>query len=157
MRISSKAEYACLVIIELAIAGLHGTSTRIRQIAEAQRIPRQYLMQILLQLKAGGLVQSAWGMRGGYHLARNAESITVGDVIAAVDGRHESLVRGESSAARNLGAVLIRARDAEQSVLASVSVARFACDAAFRHQFSRHGQTSRLRKLGNNPMRGASV
>jgi Rrf2 family protein len=130
MRISSKAEYACLAIIDLATSDLQGRPKRIREIAEAHRIPKQYLMQILLQLKAAGLVDSARGTYGGYRLARSADQITIAEVIAAVDGRHELSLRGESPAARNLADLLIRARDAEQSVLASVSIADFAGQAA---------------------------
>jgi len=126
MKISSKAEYACLAVIELASSGVLGRPKRVREIADAHRIPKPYLVQILLQLKAAGLVQSARGTYGGYRLARTADRITIAEVLAAIDGRHEMSVRGGSIAAQNLTHLLIKAQDAEQRVLASVSIAQLA-------------------------------
>jgi Rrf2 family transcriptional regulator, cysteine metabolism repressor len=51
MKLSAKAEYACLAVIELATAGTNGGLKPIREIAEAHGIPQQYLAQILLRLK----------------------------------------------------------------------------------------------------------
>ena len=95
--ISSKAEYACLALIDLARSGLGATPKRIRAIADAQGIPRQYLTQILLRLKAAGLVQSARGSIGGYQLARSPEGITVAEVLVAIDGCDEPSTRRHSA------------------------------------------------------------
>ena len=126
MMISSKAEYACLALIDLAQSGLGATLKRIRAIADAQGIPRQYLTQILLRLKAAGLVQSARGSIGGYQLARSPAGITVAEVIAAIDGCAEPRVRRHSAAARSLAALLGKARSAEQTILASATIAYLA-------------------------------
>jgi Rrf2 family transcriptional regulator, cysteine metabolism repressor len=129
MRISSKAEYACLALIELAQNNLGATPKRIREIAEAQGIPQQYLTQIMLRLKAAGLVQSARGSVGGYQLVRNPSEISVGEVIATLDGRGDSLRKGESIAARNLSELLSRAQAAEEAILTSVTIAQLAGQA----------------------------
>ncbi|MFO0958685.1 MAG: Rrf2 family transcriptional regulator [Isosphaeraceae bacterium] len=71
MRISAKAEYACLALIELARTGREDPR-RVREIAGCHGISGRYLVQILLQLKAAGLVESARGSQGGYQLARPA-------------------------------------------------------------------------------------
>jgi Rrf2 family protein len=126
MRISSKAEYACLAVAELAIAGSAGAPKRTQDIAEAQGIPKRYLTQILLHLKAAGLVHSVRGSVGGYQLARMPDQITVADVITAVDGRNDAGGRGESMAAKNLAQLLTDARSAEQSVLKSTTIAQLA-------------------------------
>jgi Rrf2 family protein len=113
MRISAKAEYACLAIIELARSGGAGARRRVRELSEAQGIPEQYLIQILLQLKAAGIVQSARGSVGGYQLSRDPAQISVAEVIVAIDGRGEEIRKRESVAGRDLSQLLARARAAE--------------------------------------------
>lgn len=67
---------------------LHGgdTPTSVRDIAERTGLPQPYLEQILLALKGAGLVRSKRGVGGGYVLARPSERITLGQIVAAVDG-----------------------------------------------------------------------
>ncbi len=86
MKISAKAEYACLAVMAMARQGPESPPVHIREISEAYGIPERYLVQILLQLKGAGLVLSTRGASGGYRLARPAESISLGEVLSAVDG-----------------------------------------------------------------------
>jgi Rrf2 family transcriptional regulator, cysteine metabolism repressor len=123
MKLSSKAEYACLAVIELATAATNAGPKQTREIADAHGIPKQYLAQILLRLKKAGLVHCARGVLGGYRLARPADQIAVAEIIAAIDGHRDPALRGNSTAARRLGELLIKARDAEHEVLATASVA----------------------------------
>jgi Rrf2 family transcriptional regulator, cysteine metabolism repressor len=123
MKLSSKAEYACLAVIELATAGTNGGPKPTREIALAHGIPKQYLAQILFRLKKAGLVHCVRGTLGGYRLARPADQITVAEIIATIDGHRHPALRGKSTAARSLGELLIKARDAEHKVLATASVA----------------------------------
>jgi Rrf2 family protein len=58
----------------------------IDQVAEEQGLPPKYLPQILLELKAKGILRSVRGTAGGYLLARSPAEITLGDVLQAVDG-----------------------------------------------------------------------
>jgi Rrf2 family protein len=126
MRISAKAEYACLAVIELAQSGGVESPRRVREIAGAQKIPERYLIQILLQLKAAGLVHSSRGSVGGYQLARRPSEISVAEVIAAIDGRGDRSRRAESTAARDLSDLLARANAAEWDVLAATTIAHLA-------------------------------
>jgi Rrf2 family protein len=126
LRISAKAEYACLAMIEMAKPGSNGTPRRVRHIAESQGIPERYLVQILLQLKAAGLVQSARGSDGGYQLLRPADETSVDDVIRAIDGPGDPPRKAASPASRELAGLIQRARDAERVVLASATIAQFA-------------------------------
>ena len=87
MRISAKAEYACIAMLELAANYREPQPVRIKAIAEAQGIPQRFLVQILLQLKTAGLVASVRGASGGYQLARAPDSISLADVITAIDDR----------------------------------------------------------------------
>ena len=86
MRVSAKTEYACLAMLELAVNHDADEPARIRDIADAHGIPPRFLVQILLQLKVAGLVTSTRGSAGGYQLARGPEEITLGDVVAVIDG-----------------------------------------------------------------------
>jgi Rrf2 family protein len=83
--ISARVQYACLAAMELARRSGNGRPTRIDEIAEAQRIPKQFLVHILLQLKRDGILHSTRGVGGGYALARSPSTITVGDLVRAVE------------------------------------------------------------------------
>src|SRR5437763_15036720 len=85
MRISAKAEYACVAMLELAANHADAQPVRIKAIAEAQGISPRFLVQILLQLKTAGLVASVRGAAGGYQLARSPETITLASIINAID------------------------------------------------------------------------
>jgi len=104
MRISAKAEYACVAMLELAANYAEPQPLRIKAIAEAQGIPQRFLVQILLQLKTAGLVVSVRGASGGYQLARPPEEITLAAVINAIDDRAR-LPRSALSEARRSPAV----------------------------------------------------
>ena len=126
MRISAKAEYACLALIALAKPRLDDAPLRIREIADAHEIPERYLVQILLQLKASGLVHSTRGSIGGYRLARGAEEISVADVITAIDGPGEPPRKHGSPSARDLSEVIEHASAAQRDVLSQTTIADFA-------------------------------
>ena len=64
MIVSAKTEYACIAVLELAARHGRGEPVRIRDIADAHGIPSRFLVQILLQLKTAGLVQSVRGAAG---------------------------------------------------------------------------------------------
>ena len=83
MRISAKADYAVRAMAELAAST---TTLKAEQLARAQGIPLKYLLNILIELKHAGLVQSHRGAEGGFELALAADSITIADVIRAVEG-----------------------------------------------------------------------
>ena len=87
MRVSAKAEYACVAMLELAANSNDPQPVRIKAIAESQGISSSFLVQILLQLKTAGLVASVRGAAGGYQLARPPESISLAAVINAIDDR----------------------------------------------------------------------
>jgi Rrf2 family protein len=90
VNISAKTEYACIAVLELAARqaaeNMAAEPVRIRDIADRHGIPSRFLVQILLQLKAAGLVASVRGATGGYRLARAAERISVAQVIGAIEG-----------------------------------------------------------------------
>jgi Rrf2 family cysteine metabolism transcriptional repressor len=85
MNLSVKAEYALLAILDLSMQP-QGEPIRIAEIAKRQKIPQKFLELILSSLKQGGFVESRRGAEGGYLLARQPESIVVGEVMRYIDG-----------------------------------------------------------------------
>lgn len=85
--ISAKTEYACIAVLELSVQYECGQPVQIRKIADRHGIPSRFLVQILLQLKAAGLVASTRGACGGYRLQRTPQEITLGQVMDVIDGR----------------------------------------------------------------------
>lgn len=126
MRITARAEYACLAVIELARSWGERAPRRIREVADVHTIPEQYLIQILLQLKAAGLVESSRGALGGYRLARSPAEISVAEVVAAIEGRGERGRKARPETCRHLSDLLERASAAEWNVLARTSIAHLA-------------------------------
>lgn len=82
MRITTLAEYGVICALHLARRAAEGPITG-REIAEVERLPGDYVEQILLRLRRAGLVQSTRGARGGYALARAASAISIRNVIEA--------------------------------------------------------------------------
>ncbi|HUY43221.1 MAG TPA: Rrf2 family transcriptional regulator [Acidimicrobiales bacterium] len=86
MRVSTRGDYASRALLSLALRDNYHVPTSVRDLAERTGLPQPYLEQILLSLKGVGLVLSKRGVGGGYVLARPAESITLAEIVAAVDG-----------------------------------------------------------------------
>lgn len=86
MNVSSRCEYACRAMVELAMHAQSKEPLNSMTIAERRRIPEKYLVHILLQLKRAGLVRSVRGAQGGYMLGRAPESVTLLDIVQAIDG-----------------------------------------------------------------------
>jgi Rrf2 family cysteine metabolism transcriptional repressor len=85
MTISTRGRYATRIMVLLATQSARPSITKFA-IAEAEAISPAYVQQILMALRMGGLVKSHRGRVGGFSIARPPEGITVGDVLAAVEG-----------------------------------------------------------------------
>ncbi len=126
MRIAAKTEYACIAVLELAVHWTDGEPIRANDIAETNGIPSRFLVQILLQLKNAGLVTSTRGALGGYQLALPPGEITLGNVIAAMEGADEPPATNLRRANRASAAVMAawrEAYEAQQTALDSVTFA----------------------------------
>lgn len=82
MRITTWAEYGLICALHLARRTGTGPVTG-RDIAAREKLPGDYVEQILLRMRRAGIVNSTRGARGGYMLARPSEAISVRDVIQA--------------------------------------------------------------------------
>jgi FeS assembly SUF system regulator len=85
LRLSKKADYALIAMKHLALRDGQGSSSA-REIAEQYSIPVELMAKVLQRLTQRGLLSSQQGTRGGYQLARGSETISVADVIQAIDG-----------------------------------------------------------------------
>lgn len=85
MKISLKVEYACRVLGQLARAYGKTKLAHIETLAKAEAVPANYLVQILNELRNGGLIVSRRGKQGGYALARAASEISLYDIVRVVD------------------------------------------------------------------------
>ena len=130
MKISAKAEYACLAVLVLARHRPADPPVRIREIAESHAIPERYLVQILLQLKGAGLVVSTRGASGGYRLARPPDQITLGEVLGAIEGPGDPPRRDLEPTAQALAQVWEEVRAAERAVLDRTTLAALAARTA---------------------------
>lgn len=81
--LTQRARYALHAMLYLARK--RETAT-VAEIAEAERIPRKFLEQILAALKIRGLVTARRGPSGGYALARSADAISFADILRSIDG-----------------------------------------------------------------------
>ena len=85
LRLSKKADYALMAMKHLALKA-DATSTSAREIAEQYDIPIELMAKVLQRLVRTGLLISTQGTRGGYTLGRPSASISVAEVIQAIDG-----------------------------------------------------------------------
>jgi Rrf2 family protein len=131
VRISAKADYAVRASAELASAP-DGTPVSAEALAGAQDVPHRFLEAILRDLRREGIVASRRGAGGGYVLARPPASVTVADVVRAVDGplvyvrdQRPSDLDYTGSAA-TLGQVWVALRANVRAVLERVTLADLA-------------------------------
>src|SRR6185295_3199510 len=84
MRLTTKGRFAVTAMIDVA---MHGTKTPVTLagVSERQSISLSYLEQLFGKLRRHGLVGSVRGPGGGYRLARAPETVSVADIIVAVD------------------------------------------------------------------------
>lgn len=88
MELSPRVEYALAALIELACSPNPDEPIRVKEIAEKQDIPDRYLEHILITLRRAGFVYAQRGVRGGYILARQPQTITLLEVLNCLDDSH---------------------------------------------------------------------
>lgn len=131
MRVSAKSDYALRALIELAVRP-DGAPVSAEELGRLQDIPHGFLQAILADLRRAEIVLSQRGQSGGWRLARAPGSVTVADVIRAVDGplvsvhgeRPEAVSYNES--ARALQHVWIAARRSLREVCEQVTIQSLA-------------------------------
>jgi Rrf2 family transcriptional regulator, iron-sulfur cluster assembly transcription factor len=84
MRLTTKGRFAVTAMIDLALRSTEGPVT-LAGISDRQKISLSYLEQLFGKLRRSGLVDSVRGPGGGYCLARPFNTISVADIVRAVD------------------------------------------------------------------------
>jgi Rrf2 family protein len=84
LRLSKKTDYALIALTYVASIGNKATSAR--DIAERHDIPVELLAKVLQRLVQKGVLKSQQGIHGGYVLARSADTMTVAEIVEAIDG-----------------------------------------------------------------------
>lgn len=84
MRVTTWTEYSLIISLHLARRGrTGGPPVAARELSDLERLPADYVEQILLRLRRAGLVESVRGAKGGYYLAKEPTEISVRDVMTA--------------------------------------------------------------------------
>jgi Rrf2 family transcriptional regulator, iron-sulfur cluster assembly transcription factor len=97
LELTKRGDYAVRAMLALTRGSGNGLLSA-RRIAEAEDIPVRFLPQVLADLQHAGLVEAAAGRTGGYRLARDAATVSLLDVIEAVEGhsrRQSCVLRGK--------------------------------------------------------------
>ncbi len=90
MKLSTKGRYGLRALIDLAQYS-EQEAVSISSISQRQNISESYLEQLVAKLRKAGLVTSIRGAQGGYRLARPSSTISVGDVLRALEGNLEAV------------------------------------------------------------------
>jgi Rrf2 family protein len=125
MSVSARVKYGCLAALELATRFPGDRPVPMKRMAAAHGISSQFLVQVLQQLKAAGLVSSVRGVSGGYVLSRDPASIPLGMVVRAMKGKN--VLAPERAACSGLGTALHsvwrKIAKAEDEILMNTSLA----------------------------------
>ena len=131
MRVSAKSDYALRALIEMA-ARQDGRAVSAEELGRLQEIPHGFLQAILADLRRSDIVISQRGQSGGWRMGRDPGSVSVADVIRAVDGPLVSVygLRPEAvsynGSAEVLQHVWIAARRSLRDVFEQVSIQQLA-------------------------------
>jgi len=114
MRLPLKTEYACQVLAQLASRHAFGEVRQVEELAAAERLSPNYLVQILTALRQAGLVLSRRGKHGGYLLARDPSDISLADIALAMEGGAlvESSPGNGGASSRRVHEAWVRANEA---------------------------------------------
>lgn len=85
MKLSTKGRYGLRALVDLAVYS-EQNPVSISSISERQKISTRYLEQLLPKLKKAGMIRSVRGAQGGYLLAKDPQTISVGDILRALEG-----------------------------------------------------------------------
>ena len=129
MNISSRCDYACRAIVELAHHVSKNTPLTATTIADSRNIPEKYLVHILLQLKKAGLLTSVRGAQGGYKLAQKPGDISLLDIVHAVDGPLMDPPPCADESSKELEATWARVTEQFEAVLTETTIEDIVANA----------------------------
>ncbi|MBI5897071.1 MAG: Rrf2 family transcriptional regulator [Desulfobacterales bacterium] len=86
MKLSTRSRYGTRILLELA-RHPGGEPVQDSEIAGVQKIPFQYVEQLIRTLKSAQLIKSVRGSKGGHRLNKSASEITVGQIVRLFEGQ----------------------------------------------------------------------
>ena len=131
MKLSVKVDYACRVLSQLA--RLYGAEalSHIEELAKTEDVPANYLVQILSELRNGGLIVSRRGKQGGYALARSPENITLFEIVKVIEGDVlEITTSGKGQSGRRVNQIWQEVRAALEAKVKTYTLDRMATRTA---------------------------
>ncbi len=127
MKLSVKVDYACRVLAQLARSYGSDELAHIEDLAKAEAVPANYLVQILSELRNGGLILSKRGKQGGYALARPPEEVTLYDIVRLIEGDVLELnASGEGQSGARVDAVWREVRETLETKCRECTLDRMA-------------------------------
>lgn len=130
MKVGSKGYYGILALADLVQNYKAPQPVQVKDIARRQKIPEEYLGQIMVLLKRANLVHGTRGPGGGYHLARPPETISVADILKVLEGplvtddlRAQKGRSASSVVGRRLIETWNQAAEASEKILKEVTLA----------------------------------
>lgn len=124
MRITARLEYALRALLGLAAAAPAPVTAR--DLADTQGIPAGYVYDVLADLRRAGLVLGVPGRGGGYVLSPAAASMTVAEVLRALDGPDPVDDAAEGYLVARLHELWTAAESASEQILDRVTLADLA-------------------------------
>jgi Rrf2 family protein len=122
VKLSVKSDYAVRAVLSLARAFGEQKVCRAEEIATEHGLRPNYLVQILIELKAKQIVRSVRGKEGGYLLARAPSQITLGDILRAVHGPlFDAPALGDPGCPPEIRAAWIKLQKAAEQAADSIS------------------------------------
>jgi Rrf2 family protein len=135
MRLSRRSEYGLRALVDLVRSDGSGP-VALAVLAERNNLPAKFLEQIMSTLKRGGVVRTTLGAHGGYAMAADPSSVTIGRVIRMLDGalapvpcvslRYYERCSCPDEATCSLRDVMIDVRDAMLAILDHESLRELA-------------------------------
>lgn len=131
MKLSVKSDYAARAVLGLARRAQSHAPVPVDVLASENGIPSNYLVQILIELKAQNIVRSHRGKDGGYRLARPPSEITLGDIVRCVHGQgFDTPAIHDPHCPAELRAAWQRLQESVNAAMDSVDFQRLADDSA---------------------------
>ncbi len=131
MKLSVKVDYACRVLAQLARQHGGEDLAHIEELAKTEDVPANYLVQILSELRNGGLITSRRGKQGGYALARPPEAITLLEIIKVIEGDVLELApAGHGQSGKRVNQIWREVRVALEQKVQSYTLDKFVAKSA---------------------------
>jgi len=85
MKLSTRSRYGTRLMLKLALNYQKGPIS-LKDIAQQEEISEKYLSQLVIPLRASGLIYSLRGFQGGYQLSKSPSQISIKDIVQALEG-----------------------------------------------------------------------